>query len=141
MEKNKPENAQTLFLFLVTRTNMSIYGFIFMLGIQNRKNESKMAMAKRQRKEKVHENRTKENPRTQVRTSGETNSSPGQPNLQRAGSSWGGDKTYKKRKPRWTEASSFGWVHPHTSFLCLLNKTLSCNGAVTLARRFKCLLR
>ena len=33
MEKNKPENAETLFLFLVTRTNMSIYDFIFMLGI------------------------------------------------------------------------------------------------------------
>ena len=32
MEKNKPENTQTLFLFLVTRTNMSIYDFIYVLG-------------------------------------------------------------------------------------------------------------
>ena len=36
-----------------------------------------MALAKRQRNEKVHKNGTKENPRTGVRTSGETNSPPG----------------------------------------------------------------
>ena len=36
-----------------------------------------MAVAKRQKKGKVHKNRTKENPRTGVRTSGETNSPPG----------------------------------------------------------------
>ena len=50
-----------------------------------------MAVAKRQRKEKACENRTKEVWRTGVRTSGETNSPPGQPNLYRAGSG-GGDK-------------------------------------------------
>ena len=38
-----------------------------------------MALAKRQRKEKAHENGTKENPRTGVRTSDETNNPPGQP--------------------------------------------------------------
>ena len=36
-----------------------------------------MAVAKRQRKEKAHENRTKEVLRTGVRTLGETNSPPG----------------------------------------------------------------
>ena len=36
-----------------------------------------MAVAKRQRKEKAHKNRTKEVPRTGVRTSGEANSPPG----------------------------------------------------------------
>ena len=45
-----------------------------------------MAVAKRQRKEKAHENGTKENPRTGVRTSGETNSPPGESSLHRAGS-------------------------------------------------------
>jgi hypothetical protein len=36
-----------------------------------------MAIAKRQRKEETCENGTKGNPRTGVRTSGETNSPPG----------------------------------------------------------------
>ena len=35
-----------------------------------------MAVAKRQRKGKACEDETKENPRTEVRTSGETNSPP-----------------------------------------------------------------
>ena len=55
-----------------------------------------MAVAKRQRKEKARENRTKEVRRTGVRTSGETNSPPGQPDFHRVGSE-GGEKTYKKR--------------------------------------------
>ena len=45
-----------------------------------------MSMAKRQRKEKACENGTKENPRTRVRTLGETNSPPSSSNLHRAGS-------------------------------------------------------
>ena len=53
-------------------------------------------MAKRQKKGKACEIGTKENPRTGVRTPGETNSPPGQPNLHRIGSGEG-DKTYKKR--------------------------------------------
>ena len=36
-----------------------------------------MAVAKRQRKGKAHENGTKENPKMGMRTSGETNSPPG----------------------------------------------------------------
>ena len=36
-----------------------------------------MAVAKRQRKEKAQENRTKEGPRIGMRTSGKTNSPPG----------------------------------------------------------------
>ena len=39
-----------------------------LLGSYNRKTESKLAMAKRQRKEKAYENRTKEGPKTRVRT-------------------------------------------------------------------------
>ena len=47
-----------------------------LLGSYNRKKESKIAVAKRQRKEKAHKNRTKGGPRARVRTSGETNSPP-----------------------------------------------------------------
>ena len=54
-----------------------------------------MAVAKRPGKEKGRENRTKEGLRIRVRTSGEANSSPVQPNLQRAGSG-GGEKASKK---------------------------------------------
>ena len=54
-----------------------------------------MVVAKRQRKGKAHENGTKGNPWTRVRTSGETNSPLGQPNLHRAGSG-GGDKQIKE---------------------------------------------
>ena len=36
-----------------------------------------MAVAKRQRKEKAHKNRTKEGLRTRVKTSGEANNLPG----------------------------------------------------------------
>ena len=52
-------------------------------------------MAKRQRKEKARKNGTEENPRTGVRASGETNSSPGQPSLHTAGSG-GAEKVYKR---------------------------------------------
>ena len=48
-----------------------------MLGSQNWKNESKIVVAKRQRKEKAHNNRTNEGLRSGVRTSGETSSPPG----------------------------------------------------------------
>ena len=48
-----------------------------MLGSQNWKKESEIVVAKRQRKEKAHENRTKEGTRTRVGISGETNSLPG----------------------------------------------------------------
>ena len=41
------------------------------------KKESKMEVAKRQREEKVRKKMTKENSRTGVRISGETNSPPG----------------------------------------------------------------
>ena len=55
-----------------------------------------MAVAKRQRKGKACKNGTKENPKMGMRTSGETNSPPGQPPLHRAGSG-GGRSLYKKR--------------------------------------------
>ena len=48
-----------------------------LLDSLNRKNESKIVVAKRQRKGKACENRTKEGLRTGVRTSGEANSPPG----------------------------------------------------------------
>ena len=43
---------------------------------------------------KAHENRTKEGPRTGVRTSGKTNNTPGGPSLHKTGP---GTETYKKR--------------------------------------------
>ena len=55
-----------------------------------------MVVAKRQRKEKVRENRAKEDLRTGVSTSGKTNSPPGQPSLQRTDSG-GREKIHKKR--------------------------------------------
>ena len=67
-----------------------------MLGSQNRKNKSRMVVAKRQRRKKATKNRTKEGLRTVVRTSGKTNSPPGQPNLHRAGPG-GGRKKHIKR--------------------------------------------
>ena len=80
------------------------------------KKESKMAVAKRQRKGKACENGTKENPGTKVRPSGETNTPPscGQPNLHRAGSV-GEETKHKKRKPRQIEVSPLGSAHHHTS--------------------------
>ena len=74
-----------------------------------------MAVAKRQRKEKACENGTKENPRTGVKTSGETAllASP----IYIGQAQEGGDKTYKKRKPRRIEASPLGPAHPHTSMV------------------------
>ena len=73
-------------------------------------------------KGKARENRTKEGLRTRVRTSGKTNSTPGYPNLQRAGPA-GGGKTYKKRNQNWAgELSSLRvfWVgmpsHPEDVF-------------------------
>ena len=55
-----------------------------------------MAVAKSQGREKARENRTKEGPRTRVRTSGRTNNTPGRPNLHRTGPERE-KKTYKKR--------------------------------------------
>ena len=54
-----------------------------------------MAVAKRQRKEKAHENRTKEGPRTRVRISGKTAllTSP----IYRGQAQGEEKKTYKKR--------------------------------------------
>ena len=68
-------------------------------------------MAKRQRKEKAHKNRTKVRLRTGVRTSGETNSPPGLPNLHRAGS--GEENKHIKRRAIIELLSSFGSAHPH----------------------------
>ena len=53
-----------------------------------------MAVAKKTRKGKASKNRTKEGPRTGVRTSGKTNNTPGWPNLHRTGP--GGEKHIKR---------------------------------------------
>ena len=68
------------------------------LGSQNRKKESKMSVAK-DKKGKALKNGTKEYLRAGVRTSGETHTPPGQPNLHRVASG-SSRQTYKKRKPR-----------------------------------------
>ena len=57
---------------------------------------------------------------------------------------WEGDKKYKQREPR--RVSSLLWDRPTLmpwgcTVLCLLNKTLSCNLAVTLDYHFKSLLK
>ena len=44
-----------------------------------------MVVAKKTRKGKARENRTKKGPRTGVKTSGKTNNTPGWPNLHRTG--------------------------------------------------------
>ena len=78
-----------------------------------------MVVAKRQRKEKAYENGTKENPRTGVKTSGETAllASPiyiGQAGGWRGGG-WQRKQMYKRRKARQIEGSSFGLARPHAS--------------------------
>ena len=50
-----------------------------LLGSESRKKESKMVVAKRQRKGKACENGIKENPWTGVRISGKTNTPPSWP--------------------------------------------------------------
>ena len=101
-------------------------------------------MAKRQRKEKACEKRTKEGPRTRVRTSVKTNSPPDHPNLQRAGSG-GKEKTYKKRSQNWAGVLSslcIFWVGQSSrledvfSFACQIK--LSCNTVPSLALHFCC---
>ena len=102
-----------------------------------------MVVAKRQRKENAPQNGTKVNLRTRVRISGETNSPPGWPSLHTADSE-GGDKWIKAgsqeglRSLLWGQPALMPWG---CTLLCLLNKTLSCNQALTLAHRFKSLLR
>ena len=93
-----------------------------------------MVVAKRQRSETAHENRTKEGPRTGVRTSGKTNSPPGQPNLQfTQGRLGGGEKTDKKRSQHWARGSSSLWslgqpaLMPRGYIFLSLPVKLSCN--------------
>ena len=80
-----------------------------------------MVVAKRQRKRKAHKNGTKQNPRTGVRTSGETNLH--RPNLHRQAQGGEERRQMYKRRPRWTGAC------PHASrvYYPLRNKALSCN--------------
>ena len=85
---------------------------------------SKIVVAKRQRKGKAHENRTKEGLRTRVRTSGDKEPSwLAQFTQDRLG---GGEKTYKKRSQNWARVFStlcLFWVGPPScldvfSFAC-----------------------
>ena len=105
------------------------------LGSQNRKKESKIVVAKRQRKKKPTKI-GKECPRTGVRTSRETNSAAGQPNLHRAGSGRGEKKNNKNQKTKKEEpklshrllSSLFLLGRPALTswgciFLCLPNET------------------
>ena len=77
------------------------------------------AAGEKTRKGKAHENRTKEGPRTRVKTSGKINSPPGQPNLHRAGQAqWGGDKCIKGgslERLGHLFSQSFGSARPHSS--------------------------
>ena len=72
--------------------------------------ELKMAVAKRQRKRKVHENGTKENLRNGVRTSGEASSAP-TPFLASPiciGQAQGEEIKHIKKEARWIETFSLG---------------------------------
>ena len=95
-----------------------------------------MVVAKRQRKEKACESGTKENLRTGVRISGEKNSPPGSPNFHGAGSG-ARDRCIKKGNQGGSRPPLWDWpaLTPQgCTFLCWLNKTLSCKRAVTLVR-------
>ena len=67
-----------------------------------------MVVTKRQRKGKTHENETKENPQTGVRTSGETNTPPSWPAQFAQAQGEVGRQIYKRRKPRWIEPLLWG---------------------------------
>ena len=96
-------------------------------------------MAKRQRKEKACENRTKEDPRTGVRTAGETNTPLSWlANLHIAGSV-GRRQMHKRRDPRRIETSPLGsicLIPQRCVILCFFLIKQSCNRAVTLIHRF-----
>ena len=102
-----------------------------------------MAVAKRQRQEKPTKKKKKESLQPGVESSGNTKSSPGQPNLHRAGSS-GRRQMYKRRKPRRIGASLlFSLLGPPALrcrgciFLCLPVKW-SCNSGLSVASNFCC---
>ena len=75
-----------------------------------------MVVDKKTKKGKGHKNRTKEGQRTGVRTSGKTNSPPGYPNLQRAGSE-GGERHIKRgaKIELGSLFAPFGSACPHAS--------------------------
>ena len=114
------------------------------LRSQKRK-ESKIVVAKRQRKGKACKNRIKENAQNRVRTSGETNTPPSWPAQYAQGRlKVGRRQTHKRRKPRWIEASPLEAACPHSSrvyYPLFFQIKLSCNQAVTLVSHFKFLLR
>ena len=89
------------------------------LGSQNRKQESKMVVAKRQGREKPgkqNKGRSKEGPRTRVRTRGRTNSTPGP--VYR-GQAQGGGKNISKEEPRGRGSLSPIHVFSLSFSLCL----------------------
>ena len=67
-----------------------------------------MAVTKRQKKGKAHENRTKEGPRTGVRTSGEANSLQANPVY--LGQAQGEEQKHIKREAK---------IEPQASLLCI----------------------
>ena len=75
-----------------------------------------MVVAKKTRKGKAHENRTKESLRTGVRTSGKTDNIPGWPNLHRTGP--GRDKHIN----RGAKSSSLSPTHWDTLLLVSLDR-------------------
>ena len=101
-----------------------------------------MVVAKRQRKEKAHENRTKEGSRTRVRNSGKTalQASP-----MYIGQAQGEEKSIQKEEPNLSQGlffSSHLWAGPPShleavfSFACQLK--LSCNTDPSITSNFCC---
>ena len=77
-----------------------------------------MEVAKRQREEKARKKMTKENSRTGVRISGETNSLPDKPNLHK------GRRKKQKQEPKFSLwLIFFSHLFQGYIFLCLPNKT------------------
>ena len=101
-----------------------------------------MVVAK-DKKGKAHENRSKENLQIGVRTSDEANMPPTWlAQFAKAKLSGKETKYIKRGSQNLLRPLLWGWptfTPPGYTLLCLLNKTLSCNWAVTLVCHFKSL--
>ena len=88
----------------------SLEQFLFALVRQlEQEKEVQNGDGSKTKKGKARKTRTKEGPRTGVRTSGKTNSTPGQPNLHRPGP--GGRRKNTQKKWSQIQAQGFSFLH------------------------------
>ena len=107
-----------------------------MLGSQNRKKRVQNGGGGRTMKGEAPKNGTKEGPKTRVKTSGEANSSPVQPNLHRVGSEE--EENIQKEEPKLSPSLLFSLpACLEGVFSFAFQIKLSCNQAVTLVCCFK----